>query len=168
VKITFYMAQQQDTNWCWAATASSVDFFYRVMTAFSQCIVAANTLGRSDCCATGGVVTGNCNQPYYLDKALQSVKHLNVFTVGTITPAAIDNELGQNRPVGVRTAWSSGGAHVLVVCGHYTQLDPNTQTSPDWVSVADPAYGNSEVLYNTFLTQYQGIGTWTHTYTTTP
>jgi hypothetical protein len=166
VNITFQMQRQQQNNWCWSATSTSVELFYNSASAWTQCSVANSALGRNDCCGAGA--GGACNQPWYLDRALQLVNHLNVFSGGVITPDQIDGEMGQGRPVGVRTAWSGGGAHVLALSGRYTMWDQSQSAYINWVSVSDPWYGDSDVRYSTFQSSYQGSGTWTHTYTTKP
>ncbi|HEY7200966.1 MAG TPA: papain-like cysteine protease family protein [Candidatus Dormibacteraeota bacterium] len=166
MNINFTIQHQEQTNWCWAGTSCSVECFYNPASTWTQCKIANSALGRTDCCGAGA--GGACNQGWYLDRALGIVNHMNVFSTGSISPDAIDGEMGQGRPVGVRTAWSGGGAHFLALRGRYTLWDQATQSYPNWVSAADPWYGNSEVLYNTFLNSYQGSGTWSHTYTTKP
>jgi len=101
-------------------------------------------------------------------RALTILKRLNVSASGSISPDAIDGEMGQGRPVSVNVYWAGGGGHNLALRGRYTLWDPNTQSYPNWVSASDPWYGDSEVLYNTFLTSYQGSGSWGWTCTTKP
>jgi len=166
VNINFQMQHQEQGNWCWAATSCSVERFYVQASAWTQCKVANSALARADCCGAGA--GGACNVPWYLDRALQLVSHMNVFSGGVITPDQIDGEMGQGRPVGVRSAWSGGGAHFLALRGRYTLWDQGQQAYINWVSVSDPWYGDSDVTYSTFQNSYQGSGTWTHTYTTKP
>lgn len=166
MNIAFECQHQQQTYWCWAATSVSVECFYNPASTWTQCKMLNSASGYGDCCGAGA--SGHCNAPWYLDLALKIVNRLNVFSTGTISPDAIDGEMGQGRPVGVRTQWAGGGGHVLVLRGRYTLWDQTTQSYPNWVSASDPWYGDSEVLYNTFLNSYQGSGTWTHTYTTKP
>jgi len=166
VNINFQMQHQEQDNWCWAATSCSVERFYNQVSTWTQCKIANSALVRNDCCGAGA--GGPCNQGWYLDRVLQLVGHMNVFSNGVINPDQIDGEMGQGRPVGIRTAWAGGGAHFLALRGRYTLWDANQQAYINWVSVSDPWYGDSEVLYSTFLNSYQGSGTWAQTYTTKP
>ena len=72
---------------------------------------------------------------------------------------AVDDEIDAGRPLGIRVAWSGGGAHFLVVIG-YLEGDTN------YVAVDDPIYGKSDLTYATLETAYQGSGAWTHSYYT--
>ena len=69
------MEFQVQTNWCWAAVATSVDAYYRHGTGapMPMCEVANSELGRTDCCTTGAA--GPCNVYGTLASAL--------FRVGT-------------------------------------------------------------------------------------
>ena len=72
---------------------------------------------------------------------------------------AVDDETDAGRPLGVRVAWSGGGAHFLAIIGYLEDVQ-------NYVSVDDPIYGKSDVSYDTLRTSYQGSGTWTHSYYT--
>jgi hypothetical protein len=71
----------------------------------------------------------------------------------------VDREIDGKRPLGVRVAWSGGGAHFVAI-GGYRELPEQ------YVHIEDPWYGPSDVAYNTLLSGYQGSGSWTHTYWT--
>jgi hypothetical protein len=154
----FSMQHQQQSNWCWAATATSVALFYKPASGWTQCSVANNELGRTDCCAGGA--SGACNVYGYLDQALNVVGRLDHWVGGTATIAQIENEVTFARPLGIRVAWAGGGAHFLCIMGHYNA------GGVDYVTVDDPIYGRSDVAYSTLQSAYQGSGTWTHTYYT--
>jgi hypothetical protein len=151
------MQSQLESEWCWAAVSASVDNFYGGA-AWTQCKVVNAELGRADCCANGS--SANCDKPWYLEKALKRVHHFNGLT-GLSSQAAVKTEIDSGHPLGVRTAWSGGGAHFLVVHG-YDYTNPVQPT----LSVADPFYGSSIVDYNLFCTSYQGSGAWTDSYNT--
>jgi hypothetical protein len=157
-EIYFSMQQQQQSNWCWAATATSVALFYGPASGWTQCTVANDELGRTDCCASGA--SGPCNVYGYLDQALSVVGRLDHWVGGTASTAQIETEVTFARPLGIRVAWSGGGAHFLCIIGQYSA------GGVDYVTVDDPIYSRSNVPYNTLLTAYQGTGTWTHTYYT--
>lgn len=156
--INFVMQQQAQTNWCWAAVSSSVAAFYNAASTWTQCKIVNPEMGQADCCTNGS--SSPCNQPWYLDKALTRVGHFASITAGAKTTAQIDTILGNNTPLGVRVGWAGGGGHFLALSGRYTS------GTTDYVTAVDPWYGKSEVVYNTFKTQYQGSGTWTHSYQT--
>jgi hypothetical protein len=70
-------------------------------------------------------------------------------------------QIREGRPLGVRVAWSGGGAHFLAV-GGYRDLPVQ------YVHVEDPWYGPSDIPFSTLVGSYQGIGTWTNSYWTKP
>jgi hypothetical protein len=72
---------------------------------------------------------------------------------------AVDDEIDGGRPLGIRVAWSGGGAHFLSVIGYL-------EGATNYVAVDDPIYGKSDLTYATLETSYQGSGTWTHSYYT--
>ena len=154
----FSMQHQQQSNWCWAATATSVALFYEPASGWTQCKVANSELGRTDCCGTGA--SGACNVYGFLDQALTVVGRLDHWVGGTATVAQIETEVTFARPLGIRVAWSGGGAHFLCIMGQYGV------GGVDYVTVDDPIYGRSDVNYTTLQTAYQGSGSWTHTYYT--
>src|SRR5918911_1240122 len=69
--LPFNMQPQQQTNWCWAATSTSVDHYYDPGSGWTQCGVADGELGRTDCCGAGAA--GPCNVYGTLDTSLQRV-----------------------------------------------------------------------------------------------
>jgi hypothetical protein len=157
-EIYFFMQPQQQSNWCWAATATRVALFYQPGSGWQQCGVANGELARTDCCGAGA--SGPCNVYGFLDQALTVVGHLDHWVGGIATTAQIEDEVTFARPLGIRVAWSGGGAHFLVIKGQYSA------GGIDYVSVDDPIYGRSDVNYATLQTTYKGSGTWTHTYYT--
>jgi hypothetical protein len=72
---------------------------------------------------------------------------------------SVDNEIDAARPLGIRVAWSGGGAHFLAVIGYL-------EDSQNYVAVDDPIYGKSDLTYDTLTTSYHGSGSWTHSYYT--
>ena len=150
----FTMQPQQQTQWCWAANSVSVNLYYDAARGQTQCAVANTAMGQSTCCADGS--TPQCNQPWFLDQALQIVGNLNAWSSGQATLAAIKSEIDQCRPFCLRIAWNGGGGHFVTVYGYSNRK----------LTIADPFYGNSVVAYATFPGSYQGGGSWTDNYTT--
>jgi hypothetical protein len=152
------MQTQQQTNWCWAAVATSVSHFYDAASTWTQCAVANAQIGRTDCCGSGA--GGPCNIYGFLDDALTRVGHFDHFA-GVATFSSIDDEIEADRPVGIRVAWSGGGAHFLAIIGCL-------EDATNYVALDDPIYGKSDVAFATLSSTYQGTGSWTHTYYTKP
>ena len=154
-KLAFTMQQQQQGNWCWAATSASIAVWYGTTT-WAQCAIANAQLARTDCCGTGA--SGACNVYGFLDGALTTVGHLNHADGGTATYEQVEGEVVGNRPLGIRVAWSGGGAHFIAATG--TEHDASV-----WVS--DCGSGTTSlVAYDTLRTAYNGSGTWTDTFYT--
>jgi hypothetical protein len=156
-RLSFQMQPQQQTNWCWAAVSTSVSLFYDPASTWTQCSVANGELGRSDCCGSGAATA--CNVYGYLASALQRVGHLDHWDGNVASFQAVDDEVDAGRPIGIRVAWSGGGAHFLAVIGYL-------EDTQNYVAVDDPIYGKSDVTYDALKTSYQGSGTWTHSYYT--
>jgi hypothetical protein len=157
----FDVEQQQQSNWCWAAVSVSVAQYYRRQTPWTQCTVAGAELNRSDCCG-GGAGTG-CNVVWYLDRALTRVQSLRIRNAGSTPFADVQAEIAADRPLGCRIGWSTGGGHFVTIGGWMLAPD-GTQ----YVDVFDPLYSYSQTTYQSFVSAYQGVGTWTHSYFTQP
>ncbi|WP_084534662.1 papain-like cysteine protease family protein [Nocardia yamanashiensis] len=157
-RLDFQMQHQQQTQWCWAATSTSVAAYFNAATPWTQCTVVNAEVGRNDCCG-GAASTAPCNQPWWLDRALTRVGHFNQMTT-PLTTVQLAAELNQSTPVGARVGWSGGGGHFMVLRGRFTS------GATEYVSVADPWYGDSDVTDDAFRNRYQGTGTWTHSYKT--
>ena len=155
VRLTFTMQKQQQSNWCWAAVAASVAAYYDANTSWTQCRIADGQLNRSDCCTSGA--SGPCNVYGYLDSSLVRIGHASGSRWGVANYDEVSVEIDQGRPLCVRTAWRSGGAHFLAIIAH---LEGN------YYGVDDPIYGPSDVSEVVFQTAYRGIGAWTNTFWT--
>lgn len=155
--LPFNMQAQTQSNWCWAATSTSVSLFYRASSGWTQCKVANGELGLTSCCKSP--VPGACNVPWYLDRALTRTGNF-VSISGPISFADILAELRDGRVVGARIGWSGGGGHFMVIYGAVTiGLE-------QFVQIDDPIYGKSQPTLSAFSSSYQGSGTWTHAYRT--
>src|SRR5258708_20108493 len=92
----FTMQTQQQTQWCWAAVSVSVNLYYHPTSGQTQCTVANTAMGQTTCCTDGS--TAECNQPWFLDQALQIVGNLNALTSGKTALTNIKPEINQSRP----------------------------------------------------------------------
>jgi hypothetical protein len=156
-QLAFNMQAQAQSNWCWAATATCVSHFYWLWSTWTQCAVANNELGRSDCC--NSTVPSACNVPWYLDKALTRTRNF-VSVMGPATFQQVRDEIDAGRPVGARVGWSGGGGHFMVIYGY------SFVVGTQYFDIDDPIYGKSHLSVSDFSSNYQGSGTWTHTYFT--
>ncbi|WP_327090202.1 hypothetical protein OIE66_06155 [Nonomuraea sp. NBC_01738] len=160
-RLNFVMQHQQQTQWCWSATSVSVAAFFNAATAWTQCSLVNAERGLATCCGPAASDGSTCNQPWYTNSALTRVGHLRDVVGAALSLDQIRAELLATSPVGVRIGWAGGGGHAVVVRGRY--VDGN---GVEYVSVADPWDGDSDVPYETFRNNYRGAGTWTHTYRT--
>jgi len=158
--IPFTMYLQEQSNWCWSAVSVSVAQYYNPGTPWkSQCDLASAELGLT-CCPAGS--TPGCNVPWYLDQALTRTNNYKTYAAGAATTAQIQSELGLLRPLGVRIAWSGGGAHFVILSDYFSSA------SIDYVTVEDPIFAQSTLTYAAFCSAYQGSGSWSHSYWTHP
>lgn len=146
-------AQTQD-QWCWAAVSVAVARHYQGDSTWTQCGLATAELGLGGCCTSAGP----CNKPWYLDRALTRVGHLDGIA-GPLAFADVVDELDDRQPLGVRIRWRGGGGHFVLVDGY----DAETGT----VQVKDPWGDETVTLSHAQLRdRYSGAGTWTHSYRT--
>ncbi len=150
----FTMQHQEQTQWCWAAVSTSVNLYYHPASGQTQCAVANTAMGQTTCCQDGS--TPQCNQPWFLDQALQIVGNLKSWSPGKAALAKVKAQIGQCRPLCLRIGWNGGGGHFVAVYGYSGQR----------LNIGDPWYGNSVVTYGPFPNTYQGGGAWTDSYTT--
>jgi hypothetical protein len=146
------------TEWCWAAVSASVALFYTPASTWTQCAIVNKELGQTACCTEGAAST--CNQPHVLEAALSLVQHLLRDFAGPLAFADIVQEIDAGRPVGVCIDWTGGGGHFVTVAGY--------DRNGEMIQVKDPLFGNSQVPLATFPAGYQGGGTWSWTYLTSP
>lgn len=156
-KLAFSIQPQTQSNWCWAAVSTSVSHFYTTSSTWTQCTVANAALPRTDCCSA----PGNCNQPWYLDVALQTTGNFKNMVSSSLAFADIQNEIGNDGPIGARVAWYGGGAHFMVVAGWLVG-----DTGTEYIDISDPIYLDSQIAYADFASSYQSGGDWTHSYFT--
>ncbi|WJK38134.1 papain-like cysteine protease family protein [Solwaraspora sp. WMMA2056] len=158
-RLEFAMQRQEQGMWCWSAATVSLAAYYDPSTHWTQCTLANAELNRNDCCVPAGSESPG-NQGRWPDTALQRVGVLRRRENRALTPAEIGAEMAGSTPIGLNTSWRGGGGHILAIRGRFF-LD-----GEEYVSVADPWYGDSDVSYNTFRNAYQGSGTWNVSYKT--
>lgn len=160
----FSMHQQEQTQWCWAATSVSVSHFYNVASPWIQCILVDDEFGSTNCCEDGS--TPACNRPWYVNLGLHRVGHSGQVEAGIAS--ALASEIAARRPVVAKIVWDGGGGHFPLVNGY---ADIVVSLSPfvleRYLYIQDPYYGPSFMPFHSFHRAYQGSGRWTFTFYTT-
>jgi len=151
------MQSQLQSQWCWAACSTSISHFYDAGSSWTQCTVVNAELTETNCCQNGS--TAECNQPWYLDRALTRTGNFASSAAGAASMSTLRTQLSAGHPVGVRIGWAGGGGHFVMISGC---LDDAT----GMLEVRDPIYGTSEISIANFASSYQGSGSWTHTFYT--
>jgi len=158
--IFFALQPQQETQWCWAAMAVSIDQTLRnpKPSTATQCRLANTALIRMDCCSAP--CPDACNQASSLGAALAALGWLRgAPTTGAIALEVVETRIGANQPVPVRIQGSLSRAfHIVAISG----WDPTLG-----VLVQNPAHGGSAtwVLFAEFPNQYPLYpGDWVNTY----
>jgi Papain-like cysteine protease AvrRpt2 len=154
--------RQQQTNWCWAATSKSVSEHYG-STAWTQCLIANQALPRTDCCAGGASDPARCNQPWFFDTALTVTANLAAMQSRALGFAEVQQEIGNDAPVGARVGWHGGGGHFMAITGWLVG-----ESGDEYIAVSDPIYGETQILFGDYADAYQSGGDWTHSYLTHP
>jgi hypothetical protein len=146
------MQHQQQTNWCWAAASVSVNLYFDSKSTWQQCTVANNGLGQSSCCNNGDA--NECNQPWYLDRALTIVGNLDSVEQRRGTMDEVSAALDASSPLCLRIGWNDGGGHFVAIYGY----------SGTTLNIGDPWFDDAIVNYNSFPENYQDRGAWTDTF----
>lgn len=156
----FRMQHQQQSNWCWAALASSVSVYYDASSPWTQGQLADKMLQQTTCCVDGG--SAACDQPSCADRALSAIGNLADTKNGAATFDHVREEVDAKRPMGCRIRWTGGGDHAVAIYGY------DAAAHPPRVFVADPLFGTMHCTYDHFSSAYKGKGSWQHTYLTRP
>jgi hypothetical protein len=150
----FAMQTQQGSNWCWAATASSVSCFFNPASTWTQCAVADACL-QNNCCAA----PAPCDVTYSLDVPLSQTGNLQGTPFpGPDTTAGVQAEIKAGRPVCCHISWQGGGGHFVAISGY--------DAATGDVFVVDPLGTSVSLPFGTFVSSYQGSGGWDYTYNT--
>ena len=168
-RLHFRIQMQEQSEWCWAAVAASVERYFNPASTMQQCDVANKVLPKefpnerlpqSDCgcCCQCCCDPDACNRPAELEIALRQVYKWRNTLKRPLTFDEIRREIDRGRPVGVGITWDSGGGHFVVVRGYRLLRSGERQ-----VYVADPLNASGLVDIDEFTLAYYGDGAWTET-----
>ncbi|WP_394348953.1 papain-like cysteine protease family protein [Hymenobacter setariae] len=144
--LTYSLATQEQSNWCWAAVTCAINDFYPSKNHFTQCDLVSRVLQRACCNAPN-----QCDEPWYLDRALYMTAHYSGMYSGRVSKEYLHDMINiQRRPVCMQIEWNGGDiGHVVTIIG----------ISPSGVLyIADPHFQYVNCLYDTFPDDYQGTG----------
>jgi hypothetical protein len=164
--LTFPIQTQQAKEWCWIACAVSTDHYYNPGSAWDQGSLANAMLGLTICSTTP--VPDQCDKPGQFKNSIGYVQRLRTAVSTPILLSGIQAEIDASDPIGhpvcAGIQWADEKVgHLVVICGY------DNSAGTDYIYVADPGTGTIHHLpYNSFLTSYEGKGTWTNTYFTEP
>jgi hypothetical protein len=183
--LKFKMYKQEQSEWCWAAVAVSVEKYFNPHSEITQCEIATKVfkadkdlkdkIPKSDspCCSERGCCADpeQCNEPAAVEDALKAIhkwrntldqskapEGSSYLSTGTLTFDQVRREIDQGRPVCVDVRWTSGGGHSVVIRGYRI-----LSTGACQVEVADPLNASAVVDFVEFTKAYYGDGEWTET-----
>ena len=175
-RISFGIERQQQSDWCWAAVAVSVERYFDPASTLEQCEIANKVIPKEYPTDPAPEID-SCdhpepyNKPADLKLALEDIHKwrttLNrlvaaggtIVSPGTLTFEAIRQEIDRGRPICAAISWYSGGGHFVVLSG-YRMLGSGARQ----VYVQDPLNPSALVDLDEFSFAYYGDGEWTATH----
>lgn len=155
--LAFEMQSQQWSNWCWAATASSISHYYDPEGHLPQDEIVGRALGLPP----PWIPDGSWNRDAPMLTGLRIVGCDNSTYSGYADLRQVLRQLDRANPVCVQIKWPSGNGHAVVIHGCW--LD---EGGADHFLVGDPGFGYSFAVPGSELrSDYleQG-GRWVQTY----
>jgi hypothetical protein len=148
------MYHQEQEQWCWAAVAQTVEEQMGAGT-FDQCNVVSYTLNNAaGVCCGDKASTAACNQPYYVDRAMQTFSVWFATYNYQVALNDLVNQAYQGFPVPIRIGYPDHGHFVLIYGA----------TQDGYLYIWDPGgSGSKYVLAYSAVQKYSG-GTWTDTF----
>ncbi len=164
-KLTPFSVQgQKASNWCWIATAVSVNKFYTPNSSHTQCNLAGSLQNNIDCCSGNNKDSAACNNTGSLKAALIKVSNHKNTQANSISFEAIKQEISSGgtsgHPVCYRVKWIEDNnevGHVSPICGY------ESEKKLIFFKDVDGAVDNS-MKFSDFPGSYKPGSTWSHTY----
>jgi hypothetical protein len=154
----FPIQPQEQSEWCWAAVAQSLDQYFNPNLKRTQCQIATLLFSPTKCCDDAE----KCNLPKKLIDVLRKINRFRSTSPRALLFEEVTPELDGGRPVCARIKWNDGGAHFVVITGYEV-----LQSGARHLEVADPFYPSAILDYDEFANNYHGDGVWTDTYLVT-
>ena len=159
------MQHQKLSEWCWAAVSVSVNLYFRPDSTHTQCEIAGSVLNVA-CCGQGTETEARCNASHELHPVLGRLHLLAADPVlKPLTFDQIQKQIDAGHPICVLIKWLdhegnvTDRGHFIAVAGYRI-----TAAQKQFVSIADPLYGPSEVSYVEFSSHKggyrDGSGVW--------
>jgi hypothetical protein len=149
-KLGITMQQQQNTNWCWAASGNTIATWFGYDYSQNQFCNAAFGRSANSTCPNSQATLGD------VQNGLSRIGiNPGSYVTGYLRYATVQGEVNADRPVETRIQWSSGGGHMHVLYGY--------DTAENWVYWGDPWPSNYR--YNWADYSYyvsNGSFSWTH------
>ncbi|MFF4379253.1 papain-like cysteine protease family protein [Kitasatospora sp. NPDC001547] len=124
-KLNITMQQQQQTNWCWAASGNTIATWFGYNYSQNQFCNAAFGRSANSSCPNNQATLGDVQNG--LDwVGINPGSYVN----GYLNYSTVQSEVNANRPIETRIQWSSGGGHMHVLYGY--------DTGNNWVYWGDP------------------------------
>jgi Peptidase_C39 like family len=166
--VSLSMERQKMPEWCWAAVSVSVDRFFRPGSVHTQCELAGSVLTLP--CCSSPTPSGACNAPHELNPVLGRLHLLAADPIlKPLTFGHVQKEIDAGRPVCVLIKWLdkkgqvSNRGHFIAISGYRV-----TPAHAQFVSLADPFFGPSEIDYTQFCSPAGGYrsghGVWFATF----
>lgn len=121
------MYRQEQTNWCWAAVASTIVDYFRNRTGLApQCWLAttyraSGSLNGRFCCEGGNASSATCNQPGSIYRPLDAFGHMRQQINGQLTDDTfmrMSDEFREGRPVPAAIRWAGQEVgHAIIAYG---------------------------------------------------
>jgi hypothetical protein len=184
--LRFRIQRQQESEWCWAAVAASVDHYFDPQSTLEQCDVASKTLpveyppdpnnpndpnklppSDCGCCCQCCCDPDSCDKPTKLEIALQKVNKWRNTLFRPLTFEEVQREIDHGRPIGVGIKWQSGGTNGgPATTGHFVAIRGYRLLSSGacQLYIADPLLPSRIVPFEEFTVAYDGDGEWVETH----
>ncbi|WP_405779162.1 papain-like cysteine protease family protein [Streptomyces sp. NBC_00859] len=124
-RLNITMQEQQQTNWCWAASGNTIASWYGRNYSQNQFCNAAFGRSQNGTCPNGQATLGNVQ-----DGLNWAGITPGSYVTGWLQYSTVQTEINAGRPIADRIQWASGGGHMNVIYGY--------DTSSDWVYWGDP------------------------------
>ncbi|WP_409484932.1 papain-like cysteine protease family protein [Arsenicicoccus dermatophilus] len=108
---------QQQTNWCWAATGTTIAAYKGRSVSQNDFCNLAFRRSRGSSCPNDQATLAD-DQTAFRALGITSGSYIS----GTLGFSGIQTEIKADRPILTRIQWSSGGGHMMVINGY----DPNS------------------------------------------